>query len=105
MRPRNEGLQIVLGFLLLLVIHIAVIAILALIAYIAGKFGDLYIFQPIAFIAVFYVGLFQTLYVIPLIFWLKRQQRWGLMKGVIISAVITALLNGGCFLLLFSGTL
>ncbi|MBD1905472.1 hypothetical protein NDI37_19775 [Funiculus sociatus GB2-A5] len=105
MRPRNEGLQIVLGFLLLLVIHITVIAIVALIAYIAGRFGDLYFFQPIAFISVFYIGLFQILYVIPLVFWLKRQQRWGLMKGVIISAVITALLNGGCFLLLYSGTL
>ncbi|MBD1927096.1 hypothetical protein H6F74_12690 [Trichocoleus sp. FACHB-90] len=105
MRPRNEGSQIVLGFLLLLVIHIAVIAILALIAYIAGIFGDVYVFPPIGVIALFYLGLFQILYVIPLVFWLKRQQRWGLMKGVIIGAVITALLNGGCFLWWFSATL
>ena len=47
-------------------------------------------------------GLSQLFYVIPLVFWLKRRQRWGLMKGVIIGAVITALLNGSCWILLTS---
>ncbi|MBD2004144.1 MULTISPECIES: hypothetical protein [Cyanophyceae] len=103
MRARNEGLQIVLGFLLLLVIHIAVIAILALITYKTRKSGGSSIIEPIWLISVFYIGLFQTLYVIPLVIWLQLQGRWGLMKGVIIGAVITALLNGGCFLWVFSG--
>ncbi|MBD0345125.1 MAG: hypothetical protein ICV63_09955 [Coleofasciculus sp. Co-bin14] len=40
----------------------------------------------------------QFIYVIPVVLWLKRQQRWGLMKGIIIGAVLTALLNGGCWL-------
>ncbi len=45
-------------------------------------------------------GLTQLIYVIPLVLWLKKRERWGLMKGVIIGAVITALLNGGCWLFL-----
>jgi hypothetical protein len=30
----------------------------------------------------------------------KKQQRWELMKGVIIGAAIAPLLNGGCWLFL-----
>jgi hypothetical protein len=47
--------------------------------------------------------LIQLLYVIPITLWLRRRQRIGMMKGVIIGAVITALLNGGCFLLFSRG--
>jgi hypothetical protein len=46
---------------------------------------------------IFGICLYQLLYVLPAIIWLKRQQRWGLMKGIIIGAVITALLSGPCF--------
>ncbi|MEQ9235604.1 MAG: hypothetical protein RIG66_16145 [Coleofasciculus sp. E2-BRE-01] len=35
----------------------------------------------------------QLLYVIPLIIWLKHRRKMGMMKGVIIGAVLTALLN------------
>ena len=41
----------------------------------------------------------QLLYVIPLCIWLQRQQQIAIRRGIIIGAVITALLNGGCFLL------
>lgn len=108
MRPRDEGSQVGLGFLLLLVINIAVVAVAiaiisALSPYRYGREGsDFYL--GIAYGVVFYIGLFQILYVIPLVFLLGWQQRRGLMKGVIIGAVITALLNGGCFLLVFSAT-
>jgi Na+/proline symporter len=44
------------------------------------------------------IGLTQLLYVIPLVLYLKRQRRWGWMKGVIIGACLTALVNGGCWL-------
>lgn len=39
------------------------------------------------------IGITQLLYVIPLVIRLKRQQKWGLMKGVIIGAVLTVLFN------------
>lgn len=46
----------------------------------------------------FGICIYQLLYVVPSVIWLKRQQYWGLMKGVIIGAVITAFLGGSCFL-------
>jgi hypothetical protein len=45
-----------------------------------------------------FIGIVQLLYVIPLAIHLKRQQKVETMKGVIIGAVITILLNGGCWL-------
>ena len=42
----------------------------------------------------------QLLYVIPLTIWLSHRGKIGMMKGVMIGAVLTALLNGTCFLLL-----
>lgn len=49
--------------------------------------------------AVLGIGISQFVYIVPVIFLLYRQQEWGLMKGVIIGAVLTALLNGACWLL------
>lgn len=43
-------------------------------------------------------GMSQLLYVVPLCIWLKRKNRVSMMKGVIIGAVITALVNGACYL-------
>ena len=48
------------------------------------------------------LGLSQLLYIVPIVISLKRKQKWGEMKGVIIGAILTALISGGCFLLLFS---
>ena len=48
--------------------------------------------------ASFFIGLTQLTYAIPLCVWLRRRRRFDTMKGVIIGAVITMLLNGGCFL-------
>ncbi|MEN8447263.1 MAG: hypothetical protein ABG776_19875, partial [Cyanobacteria bacterium J06555_13] len=50
--------------------------------------------------AFFGIGITQLLYVIPLVLWTRSKCRFDTMKGVIIGAVITLLLNGGCFLLL-----
>ncbi len=49
-------------------------------------------------ITVPFIGIVQLLYVIPLAIHLKRQQKVETMKGVIIGAVITLFLNGGCWL-------
>lgn len=46
------------------------------------------------------IGITQLLYVIPLIIWSIVKRRWEFMKGVIIAAVLTALLNGSCWLIL-----
>ena len=48
--------------------------------------------------ASFGIGITQLIYVIPLCLWLRQRERFDTIKGVIIGAVITMLLNGGCFL-------
>lgn len=50
------------------------------------------------------LGITQLLYVIPLVLWLNRKRRFTTMKGVIIGAVFTALLNGACYLFVEIGT-
>lgn len=102
MSQRNEIAQIIYGMFFVLGLHIFAITVLSLLAYLVNLVGGI-IISPINNLwiyAVFGIGISQLLYVIPLIIRLKRLQKWGLMKGVIIGAVLTALLNGGCWLLL-----
>lgn len=96
MQRRNEVRDILSGVFLLLGLHIAVIAILAVITYLLNSFTNILI--QILFFAVFGIGLFQLLYAIPVVIWFNRKRQWALMKGVIIGAVITALLNGACWI-------
>lgn len=49
---------------------------------------------------ILFLGVSQLVYVIPIALWLKRHGQSARLKGVIMGAVLTALLNGGCFLLL-----
>jgi heme/copper-type cytochrome/quinol oxidase subunit 4 len=46
------------------------------------------------------IGLCQLVYAMPIILLLEQQGRSAVAKGVIIGAVITALLNGGCWVTL-----
>jgi Na+/proline symporter len=94
MSQRNEILGVFLGIILLICMHILAILAIVLLSFIRGIYGG-----QILIIGGFGFFLWQLLYVIPVTLWLKRRRQYGLMKGVIIGAVITALLNGGCSLL------
>lgn len=101
MSRRDDFPSIILGILLLFGMHVAAVIIGSMVAIIANSLklnniAGLFIYGFVG------LGLAQVLYVIPVVIWLKRRQSWGLMKGVIIGAVMTALLNGGCWLLIFS---
>jgi hypothetical protein len=48
----------------------------------------------------YYIGLVQMTYILPICITLGRNRQWNWMKGIIIGACITALLNGGCWLLM-----
>ena len=89
--------KILSGFFLVIGLHIAAVLIGGLIGSIASFLG-IYNIANILLFAALGIGITQIIYIIPLIIWLIRQRNWGLMKGVIIGAVITALLNGGCWL-------
>jgi hypothetical protein len=98
---RNEILQTFLGILLLLGCHIIAIIIIVAVGYIleASRPGN---YAGIQFWIIAGIGFlfWQLLYVIPLCIVLRRQQRIAMRNGVVIGAAITALLNGGCFLLM-----
>lgn len=48
------------------------------------------------------IGLTQMIYVVPLCLRLRRRRQLDKLKGVVIGAVITILLNGSCFLFVLS---
>lgn len=106
MSQRNEGSGIILGLFLLLGMHFAAFFGLCLLIYGLALLDSIlpnpvsrYLNTDYRFLFLLSSpGLTQLIYVIPVVLWLKRQQRWGWMKGIIIGAVLTALLNGGCWL-------
>lgn len=94
----NEPFEIIKGLLLLLGCHLLAGLLIFGLGFIIGS-----IFGGYSIIGVWIVGaagflFWQLLYVLPLTIWLKRRGKIGLMKGVIIGAVITALVNGACYL-------
>jgi hypothetical protein len=97
----NDFSQIVSGIFLVGFLHTAAFFIGAFIMFIASAL-QVYQIGMIFAIAGAGIGVSQLIYIIPLLIRLIRQQEWGLMKGVIIGAVLTALLNGGCWLLVFN---
>ena len=101
MARRNEFLQIIYGILLLLGMHAIAIGVIFVLGFIlfsnTPNYGILvfWIYAALSF------SFIQLIYVIPVVLRLKQRQKWGMMKGVIIGAVITALVNGSCFLAYF----
>ncbi|MGB7413849.1 MAG: hypothetical protein WA902_06545 [Thermosynechococcaceae cyanobacterium] len=103
MTEHNEGLDVLKGALLVLALHFAAGAvILALGFMLEGILGG---YRGLMVLLVGAGGFlfWQLLYVIPLIMRLQRQGKQGMVKGAIAMAVLTALLNGSCFLYIMSG--
>jgi len=90
------GVNAFLGFMAVLLGHI--IACIILYALSATEIGreTLNILLFYAFIA---IGFTQLIYVVPLCIWLRSKGRFDTLKGAIIAALVTLLLNGACFLL------
>ncbi len=102
MSQENEFWGVLKGILLLFIIHIfTLLAIYALSLILQELYGG-YTALGVWLLGFGCFSLWQLLYVIPICIWLKRKRKPLVMKGVIIGAVITFLLNGGCFLLLTS---
>lgn len=102
MSQRNEIADLLSGILLVFGMHILAIIICgvlnSLLITLLGP-NPVSTITYVLVISLLGIGISQLVYVVPVIFLLKRQGQWGVMKGVIIGAVITALLNGGCWLL------
>ena len=100
----NEIKGIVSGIFLLIGLHIAAvilgIIILLIHFYLVGQDNYLTLLLFGSFFAG--LGIVQLIYVIPAIIVLRRRREFALLKGLIIGAVVTALLNGGCWLLMYA---
>ncbi|MEO0538246.1 MAG: hypothetical protein AAF215_30845 [Cyanobacteria bacterium P01_A01_bin.123] len=115
MSQRNQISGIIAGALLTFACHLIAWVLVSLILTAAAALfsilpggsdafsGILGSFPIVGFAAFFGVGVFQLLYVVPLIIYLIRKRNFALMKGVIVGAVLTALVNGGCWIMLFGG--
>lgn len=102
-RMMGELGSILGGIGLVILMHIAAAMLSSLLAIIFMTIRGIWA-QGTLILSFFWagIGLGQLLYVIPVIIRLYRQRRWGMVKGVIIGAVLTAFLNGGCWLLVVS---
>jgi hypothetical protein len=65
--------------------------IFALIPSLYKSYNSLLLIFPIGFI-----GISQSIYLIPTYFFFTKQQKQEVCKGIIISGIITILLNGSC---------
>jgi hypothetical protein len=97
MRQRSEITQTIIGAFCILIINGLVFGIGYLLAY--NNYPN-WLFIIGVWLAIG-ISIVQLIYGIPTMLWLRRRQQFALMKGVIIGTVITALLNGGCFLMVF----
>jgi hypothetical protein len=113
-RRNSADNNVALGIVLVFGLHIAALlvyfAVFAVIAWLASALSYPPILSGIVsnynfLYPMFFPGLSQLLYVVPLALRMRRRGKTELMKGVIIAAVLTVLLNGGCFLQLYLGTL
>ncbi|ALF52678.1 hypothetical protein ACX27_07160 [Nostoc piscinale CENA21] len=96
MLQKNKIKNIVSGFLLLLLFHLAsAIFILILAALVQSNYN---LSLKIIVYGIYGFALWQLIYVIPFCLWLKHQDKNSLMQGVMLGAVMTFLLYGGCFL-------
>ena len=97
-------MNVFIGIIVLMLCHVGAVVLLSLIVWVSSTLPVAA--QPAAFavFGIFGIGITQLLYVVPLCIWLHRRGRADTAKGVIIGAVLTFLLNGGCFLLFFGAT-
>ena len=106
MSHRNEIMGIVSGIFLLMGLHLAALILGSILGPILISIGGIgyYIASFLGF-GLFGIGISQLIYVVPAIIVLRRRREFALLKGLIIGAIITALLNGGCWLLVYSITM
>jgi hypothetical protein len=94
----NEFIEILKGFFLLMGCHILSGIFIFALGFVVGSFVGNYSFAVVWLVGSMGFLFWQLLYVIPIVFRLRRRGAIGMMKGVIVGAVLTALVNGVCFL-------
>ena len=101
-RKKPEILRIFLGIGLVAIMHCFVFMIGSVIFGLVINTPLAIMAAHIAIVSIFGIGVAQLIYVVPLIIYLVRCKAWGLMKGAIIGAIFTVLVNGGCWIFLYT---
>ncbi|PSB04272.1 hypothetical protein [Merismopedia glauca] len=96
MSNRNEPLDIFNGIVIAFGFNIIAAGTLFFLAASIGQISA--ILAQMCLFAIAGIGIFQVLYIIPYAMKLKRDGQIAMMKGLIIGAVIVALLNSACWL-------
>lgn len=101
MRSRNEILSIIGGMLTAILLSVLASALMILLF--ATFYSSTSTLLPAIFLFLFNaIGLFQIVYILPYAIKLRRKGRIAKMKGLIIGAVIVALVSGACWISLFN---
>lgn len=98
MAQRNQLIGIFIGILALIGMHILLGLVILSGGLLVGRIVGGYSIFSVWFYGATGFFIWQLIYVLPMVIWLRRRRNLGIMKGVIIGAALTALLNGGCFL-------
>jgi hypothetical protein len=99
-RPFSPTVQMIIGAISTLLLNAGVaIAFIVIGMLSASVYAPLF---SIAFVALF-ISLAQLAYILPICIYLHRKGQSNWMKGIIVGACITVLLNGGCWILLGGG--
>lgn len=94
----NEPCEIIKGMLLLLGCHLLAGVFIVFLGFIISSIFGVDTASNVGLVGIMGFLFWQLLYVLPLTIWLKRRGKLSMMKGVIIGAVLTALVNGACYL-------
>jgi hypothetical protein len=93
--PPGQGRMVLFGMLLTLLLHLLQVPLaggLGLLVSLWSKdIGVVFYMSPLA------IGLTQLVYMIPAILIARTRGKPGLVKGLLIGAALTLLLNGLCF--------
>lgn len=100
---QNEITQLVAGFMLLMAFHSIAGVFIFVLGFIVGMIVGNYSFALVWIVGAMGFLFWQLLYVIPMLLRFRRRHKFGMMKGVIIGATLTALVNGACFVAAFAG--
>jgi hypothetical protein len=100
---RNQPVGILLGFLMLMGLHLLGLGVVHLLGMALQASEGGYAYLGVLIIALPSLFLWQLLYVIPSLFYFRQRGNPGIVKGLIAGAVLTALLNGGCSIVFFLG--
>ncbi|MEM6449228.1 MAG: hypothetical protein AAF703_02835 [Cyanobacteria bacterium P01_D01_bin.105] len=102
MRQSPHIAQVLAGMAVLVMVHIVLGFLTYLLALGISSLSSSSPLLVVLLFGVLGIGISQLLYVIPLCIWLSRKRQIGMRNGAVIGAVLTALLNGSCFIYFWS---